>query len=593
MSAKTLARRSAPSISNRKFIAVGLLSATLLAGFIGLGYWTASRLHDAVVLSEHSTQIRGELRLARSTMREMEVAQLSDLVTGDGRYRGAYARAHDRMAGEVALLKELTADNEAQQARLVRLHALIEQKHVELQKVMDARARQGYDAARTVFESEGASQLADDIQRTLQQLENEEENLLVERRAQEATNLQRTFAFSTFLAALLAILLGAVAYLLRREMVLHHVHERALADSNVALESKVQERTRSLEESEARLDAILNGAPDAIISVDEAQTIVVANPAAAAMFRYSERELLGAPLTKLIPERFRGSHAAHVRHFGETNIAKRRMSALRVVHGVRADGSEFPIDASISQVTIDGHKLYTVILRDITDEYRAKTELERSRRELRELTAAMEWVQEEERKRIAQELHDDLGQQLTVLKMDASMLKSRLAREQSDALRMAERLDGVLVQTVQSLRRISADLRPAMLDDLGLVPALEQLLQQIGQRTGLAYELDASPDVEIDDRLKMPLYRVVQESLNNVVKHAQATQVTVSLAEADSHLVVSVRDNGKGMQESTPGKRKSFGLIGMRERVYTLGGEFRVSSVPQQGTTVEVRIPVA
>jgi signal transduction histidine kinase len=237
--------------------------------------------------------------------------------------------------------------------------------------------------------------------------------------------------------------------------------------------------------------------------------------------------------------------------------------------------------------------LFWFFLRHIRDLYRAKTLLVRSRRLLRALTAAMEWVQEEERKRIAQELHDDLGQQLTVLKMDASMLKSRLAREQSDALRMAERLDGVLVQTVQSLRRISADLRPAMLDDLGLVPALEQLLQQIGQRAGLAYELDALPDLEIDDRLKMPLYRVVQESLNNVVKHAQATQVTVSLAEADSHLVVSVRDNGKGMQESTPGKRKSFGLIGMRERVYTLGGEFRVSSVPQQGTTVEVRIPVA
>jgi signal transduction histidine kinase len=282
-----------------------------------------------------------------------------------------------------------------------------------------------------------------------------------------------------------------------------------------------------------------------------------------------------------------------VRRFSESAVVTRRMSALRVVHALRANGTEFPVDASISQVMVGGKKLYTVILRDITDEIRAKNELEQSRKELRELTAALEYVQEEERKRIAQELHDDLGQQLTVLKMDASLIRSKLAPEQRDVLRIAERLEAVLTRTVQSVRRISADLRPAMLDDLGLVPALEELVQHISQHSGLECRLAASEDLRVPDKLATPLFRVAQESLNNAVKHAEASRIIVSLFEEDTRLVLKVEDDGKGIVASDRSKRKSYGLIGMRERVYALGGEFEVRSRPQAGTTVEVRVPSA
>jgi signal transduction histidine kinase len=261
------------------------------------------------------------------------------------------------------------------------------------------------------------------------------------------------------------------------------------------------------------------------------------------------------------------------------------------VHALRSDGTEFPVDASISQITIGGKKLYTVILRDISEEIRAKNNLEQSRKELRELTAALEYVQEEERKRIAQELHDDLGQQLTVLKMDASLIRSKLAPEQRDVLRIAERLEGVLTRTVQSVRRISADLRPAMLDDLGLVPALEELVQHISQHSGLECRLAASEDLRVVDRLATPLFRVAQESLNNAVKHAQASRITVSLFEEDSRLVMRIEDDGKGITQDDRRKRKSYGLIGMRERVYALGGEFEVRSRERAGTIVEVRVP--
>jgi PAS domain S-box-containing protein len=387
------------------------------------------------------------------------------------------------------------------------------------------------------------------------------------------------------------VLLAAIYYLLGREISVHAAYEESLAAANADLETRIRERTQSLEESQARLNGVVTGAPDAIITIDGTETVVLANPAAGDMFGYTAQQMIGLPLNQLIPERYRPGHGAHIERFAASAVVTRRMSAMRVVHALRSDGTEFPVDASISQITIGGKKLYTVILRDISEEIRAKNNLEQSRKELRELTAALEYVQEEERKRIAQELHDDLGQQLTVLKMDASLIRSKLAPEQRDVLRIAERLEGVLTRTVQSVRRISADLRPAMLDDLGLVPALEELVQHISQHSGLECRLAASEDLRVVDRLATPLFRVAQESLNNAVKHAQASRIVVSLFEEDSRLVMRIEDDGKGITQDDRRKRKSYGLIGMRERVYALGGDFEVRSQERAGTTVEVRVP--
>jgi signal transduction histidine kinase len=201
-------------------------------------------------------------------------------------------------------------------------------------------------------------------------------------------------------------------------------------------------------------------------------------------------------------------------------------------------------------------------------------------------------VQEEERKRIARELHDDLGQQLTLLKMDLSALKKKLAAGASPLLAAAERLDGVLTQTVRSARRIYAGLRPPMLDDLGLVPALEELVQRMSESSGLRCRLDADESVAVPDRLAMPLYRVAQESLNNSIRHANACVITVSVFEDSAQrIVLRVQDDGRGMNAEDPPKGKTFGLIGMRERIYALGGQFQVKSAPGQGTTIEAAVP--
>src|SRR4029077_12877591 len=156
-------------------------------------------------------------------------------------------------------------------------------------------------------------------------------------------------------------------------------------------------------------------------------------------------------------------------------------------------GEEFPIDASISQVRIGDRKLYTVILRDVSERRRAEEALERSYGELRELSRIMNEVREAERTRVARELHDELAQWLTALKMDVAWLAARLPAGQHSLIERTERMKGVVDTTVASIRRIAADLRPMMLDDLGLAPSIENLLSSLAERANIAVRLDVQP----------------------------------------------------------------------------------------------------
>jgi signal transduction histidine kinase len=154
-------------------------------------------------------------------------------------------------------------------------------------------------------------------------------------------------------------------------------------------------------------------------------------------------------------------------------------------------------------------------------------------------------------------------------------------------------MEALLDSTVAATRRISSDLRPMMLDDLGLLPATEWLTQNFSERTGIRCTLAlADPDMELQDPHATTIYRVLQESLTNVAKHARASNVDVRLERADGELVLTVRDDGAGFSPDTSHKPNSYGLIGLRERVYLLGGKVRIDSAPDDGTRIEVRLPL-
>jgi PAS domain S-box-containing protein len=357
----------------------------------------------------------------------------------------------------------------------------------------------------------------------------------------------------------------------------------------------VTERVRAeelLARSETRLRGILDSAMDAIVTVDDAQHIVLFNATAEKVFGCPRTEAIGAPLAWFIPERFRPDHGEHIRRFRETGTSSRRMGEARIVTGLRRNGEEFPIDASISQIEEDGKHFYTVILRDVTERVKADEALRQSREEIKELALAANSVREQEKSRIARELHDELGQALTALKIDVVWMKQNLSASAAELAGKLTEMQLLLDGTVAATRRISADLRPLVLDDLGLAAAAEWLVQGFTTRTGVACELAMARDLEIHEPHATTVFRVLQESLTNIAKHASATRVEVTLQRDGDDVVLEVIDNGGGFSPAAPRKAGSFGLMGMRERVALLGGDVTIDSAPGEGTRVELRLRV-
>lgn len=371
-----------------------------------------------------------------------------------------------------------------------------------------------------------------------------------------------------------------------------------LALAALALSRKLAQEealSAALHDSQSRLQGIIGSAMDAIITVDETGHIVLFNPSAEKMFRCTQAEALGASLERFIPERHRAAHAGHMREFGATGISSRSMGGRLDIAARRADGEEFPADISISQLEAGGHKLYTAMLRDVTLRKAAEDELRESHQQLRELSASLQSVREEERTRLARELHDELGQHLTGLKMDLSWLESRLRDGQPALLTKTDGMKRLIDATVLSMRRIAAELRPSILDDLGLAAALEWLAQEFSQRSGVEVKLDLDDggcsDGTVDEARATALFRIVQESLTNVARHAGASQVRISLKQADGQLLLEVQDNGRGMPAAAQYAGR-FGLLGIRERAYLFGGLLRIASQPGAGTTITVTLPL-
>lgn len=323
---------------------------------------------------------------------------------------------------------------------------------------------------------------------------------------------------------------------------------------------------------------------DAIISVDDSQRIVLYNRAAEKIFGRPAAEALGQPLEILLPARYRDQHRHEVRRFGATGVTSRRMGDTTVLYGVRANGEEFPLDASISQLQTPEGKLYTVILRDISERVRAQAELAA-------FAAEASGVREQEKARIARELHDELAQSLTALKMDTIWLRDHTS-DNAEAQAKVEQMLAMLDSAVAATRRIAADLRPLVLDDLGLVSAIEWLAQNFTQRSGVPCELDLDESLDLPEPWATGVFRIVQESLQNVAKHARASQVRVRLARDGGFMQVTVVDDGVGFQTSDPRKPQSLGLVGLRERAQLLRGQVQVTSAPGAGTRVEARIPL-
>ena len=351
-----------------------------------------------------------------------------------------------------------------------------------------------------------------------------------------------------------------------------------------------EERIINSEESK-RL--ILNSALDAIVIVDTASKIIFWNPQAENIFGWTAEEVTGKSLMQtIIPAEYEAAHRQGMQRFLQTGEGP-ILNRLIEVTACNKEGSLFPIELSILPVEQETGKTFCAFIRNITERRQAESSLKQSSEQLRELSRHLQKVREEERLRIAREIHDELGQQLTGLKMDVAWLMRKTVQDDPVIKDKFDEALSLVDKAVQSIRRISTELRPSVIDDLGLNAALEWQVEEIGRRMDVEIEYKNSfNDSNINPDISIGIFRIMQESLTNIVKHAAAYKININISQAGNAIRLIVEDDGIGFDTNAKQDQLTFGLIGIKERTSMLQGECAIYSEPNTGTRIEVSIPL-
>lgn len=363
----------------------------------------------------------------------------------------------------------------------------------------------------------------------------------------------------------------------------------AVRDARTESAREAAAANAALYASEERFFKVFQASPVAIIlrTLDEGRVIDVNE-------RYSE--LVGFTRHEMI------GRTVH-----ELGLWADPKQGKRVIHRLRREGCVGNVEGRFRHKSgeirdvlisgelaeIDGQTVVIGMIIDISDRKRMETELRRSREHLRLLSARLQQIREEEGIRIAREIHDELGGFLTVLKLDLSSLSKEPSTSSPDFRQKFESMGKMIVSAIGSVRRICSDLRPSVLDHIGLTAAIEWQVQEWQAKTGVRCAMASSiNDEHLDPGRATATFRVLQEALTNVARHAQASAVQVRLWTDAGHLRLEVRDNGRGIAEQTVSEPTSLGLLGMKERVFSFGGNVEVRGAPGWGTTVDVSIPL-
>jgi len=353
--------------------------------------------------------------------------------------------------------------------------------------------------------------------------------------------------------------------------------------TNITERKKAEEELRK---SEAEWRSLTENSPDIITLVDTEGKIQFINRTAPGL---NKEELIGKSAFEVLPPDYRdGARKCfeHVLNTGKTDT----YNALYYT----AEGEELFYQVLVGPVFREG-KVVSVVssARDITPLKTAEKRIRDSHTRLRNLAERLQMVREEERAAVAREIHDDLGQVLTALKMDISSLYLLKNIEKKELDLIINKMLELVNSSNHTVKKIATDLRPGILDDLGLFPAIEWQAEEFQNWTKIkcSIELQGGTNV-IDDETSIAVFRIFQETLTNIARHSGANFVNINLTCSDKELVLEVKDNGKGISDSQLNNPKSLGIIGMRERVNILRGELNISGNHGEGTTVKVTIPL-
>lgn len=337
-----------------------------------------------------------------------------------------------------------------------------------------------------------------------------------------------------------------------------------------------------------KTSALLEAFPFYVMLIDEDHNILLANSAVQSSLGINSQNILGQYCPFVVHGLQHPIDNCPLEEAVITNQAiEKEIMDQSSGHWIRS--SVYPIGGT----TANGKRIFFHMITDITDRKQAEAQVKISSEQLRKLAQHLESIREEEKTNLAHEIHDDLGQILTAIKMDVSWLTKKMPETEGVLAEKAKTINILIDEAIQTVQRVSSELRPGILDHIGLEAAIEWQVQELRKRTEIIFEFTpGEKKIKLDQDRATTIFRICQEALTNIIRHANAGKVKITLTEEPEGIVLEISDNGKGISVEQLSNPKSFGLISMRERAYSWGGDVKINSSPGEGTRVKVIMPL-